>query len=273
MTNDKCVILVPAFGPISSRCDEGLRHLAERGYPIRRVPGFSAIDQGRNQMASDALHDGFEETMWIDTDIGFTADDVERLRSHGLPLVAGIYPQPRGRSLACHLLPDVKTVVLGKEGGLTEIKYAAAGFLHVRRAVYEAIRETQELPLCNTRFGRGVWPFFQSIAVEDRVTLALSASEGVAAGTPGVRGQRSGVRGQKSEVSGQKSEVRFRYLTEEYAFCHRARQVGIKIMADTSIRLWRHGSYPFGWEDAGGARERVETYHFHVEKATAGSTM
>src|SRR5436190_7807841 len=149
-----CVILVPAFGAPAPKCEEGLQKLEKRGYSIRRVKGFSAIDQGRNQMASDAVNDGFQETMWIDTDIGFDADAVERLRSHKLPIVAGLYPQPAARSLACELLPETKTVVFGERGGLMEIKYAAAGFLYVRREAYETIREKLKLPLCNTRFGR-----------------------------------------------------------------------------------------------------------------------
>jgi hypothetical protein len=32
---------------------------------VRRVGGYAAIDQGRNQMATDVLLDGYEETMWI----------------------------------------------------------------------------------------------------------------------------------------------------------------------------------------------------------------
>src|SRR5262245_65108446 len=98
--NSARVILVPAFTQPVGKCEEGLRELEKRGYPIRRARGFSAIDQGRNQMASDALHAGFAETMWIDTDIGFDADSVERLRSHGLPIVCGLYPQPGARSIA-----------------------------------------------------------------------------------------------------------------------------------------------------------------------------
>jgi hypothetical protein len=230
--DSSCVILVPAFSTPAPKCEEGLRELERRGYPIRRVKGFSAIDQGRNQMAGDALHDGFAETMWIDTDIGFSADSVERLRSHDLPIVAGIYPQPGGRSLACHLLPGTEQVVFGEEGGLIEIQYAAAGFLHVRREAYETIRDRLQLPLCNTRFGRGLWPFFQSYVVED------------------------------AELG---DKIRHRYLTEDFAFCHRARQAGLKIIADTTIRLWRAGTYGYGWEEAGKETERFDTFHFHVK--------
>ena len=36
--------------------------------------GHSAIDQGRNAMASRALAAGFEELMWIGADVAFSAD-------------------------------------------------------------------------------------------------------------------------------------------------------------------------------------------------------
>jgi hypothetical protein len=234
--NSTCVILVPALSAPVTKCEEGLRELEKRGYPIRRAKGFSAIDQGRNQMASDALNDGFGETMWIDTDIGFKADDVERLRSHNLPIVAGLYCQPGARSLACELRPATEKVVFGQEGGLLEVQYVAAGFLHVRREAYEAIRDGLNLSLCNTRFGRGLWPFFMPFALKEVVANATSGA----------------------------AHTDHRYLTEDFSFCHRARQVGLKIMADTTIRLWRAGSYGYGWEEAGSDPERFDSFEFHV---------
>lgn len=231
LPSSACVILVSAFSPPSGKCEEGLRELEKRGYTVRRGRGFSAIDQGRNQMTSEALHDGFAETMWIDSDIGFDADAVERLRAHDLPICTGLYPQPGSRSLACHMMPGSERIVFGEQGGLVEIKYAAAGFLHVRREAYELIREKLQLPLCNTQFGRGNWPFFMPGAFEDKST-----------GNP-----------------------IHCYLTEDYAFSHRAREAGLKIVADTTIRLWRTGSYGFSWEDAGSDAERYATYRFQVE--------
>jgi hypothetical protein len=235
-----CAILVLSLGPLSPKCEEGLRELERRGYPIRQGRGFSAIDQGRNHLASEALHDGFEETMWIDPDIVFTAEAVERLRSHDLPLVAGIYPQVGSRSLACHLAPGTEELVFGEEGSLVEVKYAACGFLHVRRAAYEAIRDQQKLPLCNTRFGRGVWPFFQPLAVPE-IDVRVDATTGAATHT-----------------------TLHRYLTEDFAFCHRARASGFQVLADTRIRLWRVGPYGFGWEDAGSDPERFDTFHYRA---------
>src|SRR5579884_851761 len=58
-----CVVLVPVGGPIDPDCEDGLRELERRGYAVWRVRGYSAIDAARNQMASDALAQGFDELM------------------------------------------------------------------------------------------------------------------------------------------------------------------------------------------------------------------
>ena len=58
-----CVVLVPFQGRIVSQCQTGLLELERRGYTVRQIEGYSAIDQARNQLSSDALADGFDETM------------------------------------------------------------------------------------------------------------------------------------------------------------------------------------------------------------------
>ena len=66
---------------------------------------------------------------------------------------------------------------------------------------------------CNTRFGRGVWPFFYSYWIEEEPPVIISAS---------------------AKTGAPKRTVRHRYLTEDFAFCQRAREAGLKIMADTT---------------------------------------
>lgn len=242
VSNPSCVVLVPSLTPATAKCEDGIKELIKRGYIVRRMRGFSAIDQGRNQVASDALNDGFQELMWIDSDIGFEADAVERLRQHNLPIVGGLYPQPGSRSLACELLAETEEVVFGEEGGLLEVKYVAAGFLHVRREVFETIRDRLKLPHCNTRFSeRGIWPFFLPDTVEDPMTI-------------------------EEDGNVEPMSVRYRYLTDDFAFCWRVREAGFKIYVDTSIRLWRSGPYGYGWEEAGQDVERFDTYRFRVEE-------
>lgn len=229
----RCVVLVPFTGFIHRECDLALRELERRGYAVRRVAGYAAIDQGRNQLATDALLEGYEETLWIDSDVGFNPDDVDKLRRHNLPMTCGIYPQKGKRALACHVASGGKTMRFGKDGGLVELLYAGTGFLHIRREVYAAVQRRLQLPMCNERFGHPMIPFFQPMI---RVI-----------------------------------EEAHWYLAEDYGFCERARQAGFQIFADTTIRLWHIGLYRYGWEDAGRDPERFAgfTLNFNDQRPTA----
>jgi hypothetical protein len=229
----RCVILVPFAGQVAPHCERSLRELERRGYTVWRVGGYAVIDQGRNQMATDALRAGFEETMWIDADIEFHPDAVERLRSHRLPIVCGIYPQKGKRALACHILPGTRQMVFGEGGGLVELLYGATGFMLVHRRVYERMQQKLRLPVCNERFGSPMVPFFE----------------------PMHHGYEDG----------------HWYLAEDYAFCQRARDCGFRIMADTTVRLWHIGSYAFGWEDAGMERPRVASFTLHFPDHQEGN--
>jgi hypothetical protein len=220
-------VLVPYGGPILPECEEGLRELERRGYQVRRVGGYAAIDQGRNQMATDALVEGFEETLWIDSDIAFRPDDVEALRRHRLPIACGLYPQKGPRAIAGHVLPGTRSLAFGAGGGLVEILYAGAGFLLVRREVYLAVQRRLGLPVCNERFGRPMVPYFQP--------MARAVDDG------------------------------HWYLAEDYAFCERARKCGYRVMADTTIRLWHVGACRYGWEDAGSDRPRHDAFVLNLD--------
>lgn len=224
-----CVILVPVGGAIDGGCDDGLRELERRGYPVWRVRGYSAVDAARNQMATDALARGFDEIMWIDSDIVFNPDDVERLRNHNLPVTCGIYPKKGPRQLACEFLPHTTSVQFGRIGGLLEIRYCGFGFTHTRREVYEVVTGRLGLPVCNRRFGAALVPFF--------APMVIAESAGAWA------------------------------ISEDYAFCERARRCGFSIIADTTIRLWHVGLYRYGWEDGGSTKERFQDYTFVLSES------
>lgn len=224
--SNSCVVLVLVGSPVLPECEAGLRDLERRGYEVRRVGGFANVDIGRSKVASDAMADGFDETMWIDADVGFSADDVERLRSHRLPISSAIYPKKGPRELACHVLPGTKELAFGKDGGLVEILYANGGFLHIRREVYEKVRDQLSLPICNGRFGGPFWPWFHPVLKPD--------GEGVW------------------------------YLNEDWSFCERARQVGYRVYADTTIRLTHYGTYGYSWEDAGISQRRFDSFRLRL---------
>jgi hypothetical protein len=222
----RCVVLVPASGPIEPSCEDALRELERRGYPVWRVGGYAAIDAARNQMATDALAQGFHELMWIDADVVFDPDDVDKLRAHGLPLVCGLYAKKSRRELACAFLPGTRQVLFGPNGGVIDMLYCGFGFVLTRRELYETMQRQLRLPVCNRRFKSCMVPYF----------APLVAGEGEDAW----------------------------YLAEDYAFCERARQCGFRVLADLTIRLWHVGTYRFSWEDAGSDKERYAHYTFHL---------
>jgi hypothetical protein len=242
----QCVVLVPVGNYMEPDCEAGLAKLESRGYSVRRVYGYANIDQGRSQMASDALADGFHELMWIDSDVAFDPDDVDRMRSHGRPIVCGIYPKKGQRALACNLLPDTPRVTFGAGGGLLEIEYAATGFLLTRKEVYADVARACELPACNTRFGRPLTPYFLPMIIQDRHPSSSASKAGDTADE------------RPTEPTGHW------YLGDDYAFCERCRRAGHRIYADTTIRLFHVGRYRYSWEDAGTSLSRYDRFDFHV---------
>jgi hypothetical protein len=217
------VVIVPTYGGLDPDCDTGLRALEAARIPVWRAGGFAAIDQARSQLATDALSQGFDEIMWIDADIVFDPLDVERLRAHDRSLVAGVYAKKSTRALALHIEPGTTAMTLGEGGGLVPVRYVGTGFMYTRRSLYDAM--AKELPVCNQRFGKITVPYFLPMVVED--------------------------------------EAGPWYLGEDYAFCERARRLGVPILVDTRLRLWHAGRHAFGWEEAGADPVRFASYRYN----------
>lgn len=232
MDNSRCAILVPAGHYIEPHCALTLGQLEARGYPVRRLYGFAQVDVARNRLATDALGEGFEELMWIDSDIAFEPQSVDRLRAHGLPVTCGLYPKKGEKALSSQLLPGTDRLTFGQGGGLVEIRYAAAGFLHTRREVYLEIQRQEPLPLCNRRLGSPTLPFFLPMVVADG--------------------------------------IEHRYLGEDFAFSERLRRCGFRIVADTTIRLQHIGLYGYSWEDLGGSVSRTASYELSFRREESG---
>ncbi len=221
MSARKCVVIVPVGSHTEPDCERGLAELERRGYAVRRRSCHVAIDLGRSQMASDALADGYDEQMWIDADIGFSADDVDLLRTHSESFVSGIYAKRGTPELACHVKPGTSELIFGEMGGLVEMTYVGMGFCLIRREVFDDIRTKHALPTCGTRTKTPFVPYFQPLVIPHTDDPTDSW-----------------------------------YLAEDYAFCHRASSAGHPVIADTRIRLFHVGRYGYSWEDAMGARER-----------------
>ncbi|MEO8703241.1 MAG: hypothetical protein ABI867_24555 [Kofleriaceae bacterium] len=225
------IVLVPYLTHVEPACERGLRELERRGLEVRRFPSSAAVDRTRSELATAALAEGFDELIWIDSDISFDADNVERLRGHGLPICGGVYAKKGVRGLAVYAEPGTEELRMGAGGGPVTVRYVGLGFLCTRREVYGDIQRVFGLPPCNTRFGTSVTPYFLPMVIADP--------------------ERAGAHW---------------YLGEDYAFCERARQAGHRVVVDTSIRLGHVGSYAYSWEDAVEAMPRVTGLAIKVPK-------
>ena len=225
----RAIALVPFLGTIEDSCESGLRALEMEGVRVVRRGGQSAIDIARNDMCSEALHDGFESILFIDSDISFNVRDALRLLARPEPVISGIYAKKGSQSLASVFHDDVDEVVFGAEsGGLYPLRHAATGFLRIRGEVLRRMIAELDLPICNTRWNRGFWPFFMPMIVPD-------------------------------------GDHRH-YLGEDWAFSRRLQQIGVCPLVDTTIRLWHVGKHQFGWEEAGQARPRFDSFTIKLKE-------
>jgi hypothetical protein len=224
----QAVVLVPHMNGIEWECDQALHKLEQAGVRVARRPGCSAIDVARNEMLSEALHDGAETMLFIDSDIGFDPADALRLLARPEPVVTGVYAKKGPREFASVFAGGVKDVQFGPEAaGPYPLQYAATGFLRVRADVLRRMIADLRLPLVNTHWGRGVWPFFMPLIVPH-------------------------------------GPNKLHYLGEDWAFSYRLAQIGVTPLADTSVRLWHWGRYGYSWEDAGSTMNRYRSYSYHL---------
>lgn len=228
--NSKCIILMPIKDYPEIQTDGLMIELRNRGYAVKMLYNCMYLDKSRSYLATKALSDGYDELMWIDSDMVFNPDEIEVLRAHDLPMVCGLYPmKSKTGGLASKLLGSCKTLTFGPEGGLTEIRYAATGFLYTKREVYTRIKDKFNLPICTGDDYGDIVPYFYPMIAYDGSSYS--------------------------------------YMGEDISFCERARQCGYKIYADTTIRLAHIGKYRYSWEDIPGERPRARTFEVDFSEA------
>lgn len=169
----------------------------------------SHADRGMNRIACDFLESNCDIWFNIDADILFQKKDIDRILSHDLPLVYGIYPKKQDDTPPC-------IACLSDEGatpnanGLLEVRRAGRGFMCVHRALLEAMKEENGGPcLLYDNHGRKEWDFFKSGLIE----------------------------GEYSTNDGKRE-----WISEDWMFCDNARRLGYKVYADSKIVLGHEGS-------------------------------
>ena len=183
----KCVVLVPVRDAVSMQCEWGLQQLVQRGYEIRRAVGLSAIDFGRCWLAAEALHDGFDEIMWIDADMAFDPNDVDKLRGMGFLLCPGCTRKKMERNSRQRSSRTVEpsTCISAQRAACGKFSTAASGSssrggncLTRSKASATCSRAISGLAVqCGRGFSRHLFPMVTAIGICRRFRVLSSCSK------------------------------------------------------------------------------------------------
>ena len=234
------VILVPCYKYLEPETEQALVELKRRGWTLEVRYGFAAIDAARSIMASWALHQGFENLFWIDSDIGFTWRDFQSVAQSPERFCCGPYMVKQMQG-SIGVLPREGEVIDCTTRGVRQIRGAGFGFMKTHKSIYEAMTKglprtddngttvldgfkVEPVPTCHEfRDQPPFWPFFQPRVFE---------------------------------INGFN-----RYYGEDYSFCLLAEKLGFKLFANFDTDLVHIGRYGFRWRQdsaRAGIQERVK---------------
>lgn len=197
------------------------------GLHVELMGGEALITRGRSRLAAHFLvHPKATHLFFCDADIGFAPDDVFRLLDAGKQVAAGVYPiksidWDKVRRAAKGGVPDLMSASLGyvlrflpdpnnnvevDDNGFANVAYAGTGFLMLRRDAVEKV--TAAHPELKARMGdMGDKLAPEAVMVFDTMIEPETGE----------------------------------YLSEDYAFCRRWRDLGGEIWADFGSRLTHVG--------------------------------
>ncbi len=180
------------------------------------VVGDALVSRARSMVASQFLRSDADVMMSIDSDIWFRPQDAIKLCEEAMShdLIAALYMTRNLATQPAVMLPEDTDVVFADNSTPVEAPFVSTGFMAAHRRVFEKL--SKDLPLCHkdwTNHGQDTsfWPFYMPMPIE---------------------------------WGGETM-----YGSEDWSFCHRAREAGFGIWLDPSIRLGHMGQVMFTLED------------------------
>jgi hypothetical protein len=113
--------------------------------------GQSDIHMARDTLANGFYHaKQFDTLLWIDSDIGFTRENVIDILNTTEPLVSGLYTTKGLPPVPHCLMEDTKPMPLKDipDQGMLRTRFVAGGFLKVEREVLQAIVDKKLVRTC-----------------------------------------------------------------------------------------------------------------------------
>lgn len=115
------------------------RQLEKSGYKalLHFEVGRCWIDDGRNLCVKKFLESDCDRLLFVDADLGFAPDAMEKILSYNEDIVAGIYPYKAEKVQPVVPLETLRYA----QKGLLEADWAPTGFMSISRTVFEALEK------------------------------------------------------------------------------------------------------------------------------------
>ena len=236
MDKPNLFIAIPCYDTMQCETVEALLRIdRELPFPhtIRFCKGNSLVSSARNTLAAHFLAGTWTHLLFIDADIVFTPAQIVRLLSHNEAIVGGLYAKRHlhygEQGIETMFCADE---IIGHDPvrDLQEVRCVGTGFLSIRRDVFEtmvaALGPSIEYvtAACDSREDHRKWIFFPV----------------------GMHLDEDGIQ---------------TYLSEDFYFCVRARELGFKVYVDLRVIPGHIGKVTFPlcekWTKAREAQTQV----------------
>ena len=180
-----------------------LRRTSDYRWDLRVISGDALIGRSRSRMCTQFLkHDDAPYMIFLDSDILFSPGDIKDIydaMTEGYDVVAGAYSVANGAHLAIRTYGEIKF-----DGKIQEAEFVSTGFMGISRKILEKIRDDLDLPLLHKDSDMECYPFMES----------------------------------GRYVTYKDGEVdRAWYISEDWDFCNKVREVGSKVYVHTNVQL------------------------------------
>lgn len=215
------------------------RELDKRGiaFTYGAVSGDALISRSRSIVGSAFLRSDCDVLLTIDSDIWFRPQDAIRLCEQAAEkhIIGALYMTRSLQTQPALMLPEGESVAFAAGVEAVSVPFLSTGFMAVHRDVFQSL--SLSLPLCHRGWSdRGqdtsFWPFYMPFTIP-------------------------------WEGDGHM------YLSEDWAFCQRAKDKGYNVWLDPGIRLGHMGDVMFTMEDLIRA-PRPEAQPLRLERDAQG---
>jgi GT2 family glycosyltransferase len=223
-TAQKIVENSPGFDPKNPEHQTQLNQAIQQNtidVNLYTMAGESLIQRGRNHIAQVALSGGYDKLLFIDADAGFTPDQFFRIVTSPHPLISGLCPL-KIYPISLNYLPYDDDEEFFTEG-IRSIEGT------------KKLAEKYKSNLVKVPF---VGTAFMCISREVLMKLAESCDHYYYPNPANGESQSHWDLFKVESIEGT-------FLSEDWAFCHRARQAGYNVLIDTDVIITHTGNHTF----------------------------